>query len=407
MMSDAPILIAGGGIGGLAAALALARIGRRVEVLERAPAAFTAGAGIQLGPNAVKALRHLGVAEHLKADACTPRALAVFSGKGGSCLSRMPLGATIEARCGAPYWTVRRAHLHDALVEAAKRTVGITLTYGAEVVSVGDATASSVTVSCADGRMREGAAVVGADGVWSRVRSAVTRARFVPQASGYCAFRTIIPSGEAGNLPTDCVGAWLSAKSHVVHYPIDAGAALNIVVVAQDTWSGTDWNAPASAVEVADATADLPSALRAMLAKAPAWHKWSLPHPIELTAWHRDRVVLLGDAAHAMLPFFAQGGAMALEDAVALASCMERETSPGGDLSVDLSGDITAAFSAYQARRIERVRRVQQASVRNGRIFHLSGALAVARDATLRITPPAILLGRFDWLYRYDPTSHI
>ena len=380
------ILVAGGGIGGLAAALALARVGHDVEVLERGSTFATAGAGIQLGPNAVKVLRTLGVAEAVAQRASAPASLVVYKGATGRCLTRMPLGQAIADRCGAPYWTLHRADLLSALADAVAATSAIKVTFDFDFVSV-SAQGNSVSVTSADGKVHSGAALIGADGVWSRVRSAVAP-NFHPAPSGYCAYRTLLPVACSGDLATDVVGAWLSANAHVIHYPVQAGAALNIVVIVRDAWTSSSWDAPADAAEIRGKTAAFAEPLCAALAAANVWHKWSLPDPLALPAWNAGPMALLGDAAHAMLPFFAQGAAMALEDAAALATAV---ASHGADLST--------AFGVYHATRHARVARVQHASVTNGRIFHLSGPAAFARDAVMTMVPGSALLSRYDWLY--------
>ena len=229
--------------------------------------------------------------------------------------------------------------------------------------------------------------------MWSQVRDAVAPG-FKAAASGYCAYRTLLPIDLAGDLDINGVGAWLSPKVHVIHYPVQAGRTLNIVVVVRDPWTAAGWNAPADRAAVIAATDGLSPRMGNAIAAATRWHKWSLPKPIALATWNNDRICLLGDAAHGMLPFFAQGGVMALEDAAVLAAEVARHR-----------GDPAAAFAAYHRQRSERVARVQAASVDNGRIFHMGGAMALARDTVMRMTPGAALLGRFDWLYGFDPPA--
>ena len=384
-----PILIAGGGIGGLATALALAKTGRRVEIFERSSSLDTAGAGIQLGPNAVKVLRQLGVADVIQPHVSTPDALVMHTGSRGTRLARMPLGDTIAQRHSAPYWTIHRADLHRALAEAVRRTDAITLTANREVVSALTSATGGVAVASGDGTTVTAAALIGADGLWSRVRSIIAPG-VEPVPSGYCAYRALIPVTLAGSLDPRIVGAWLSPDVHVIHYPVHAGRALNIVVIVHEPWTSTDWSAPADAATVIGLTQSFSSGLRQAIASAPQWHKWSLAEPIVLPAWHRGPVALLGDAAHAMLPFFAQGGAMALEDAVAVAASIAHH-----------GGDFPAAFAAYITARQQRTARVQVASANNGRVFHLSGPAALSRNVVMRLMPPSTVLARFDWLYGY------
>jgi salicylate hydroxylase len=387
-----PILIAGGGIGGLAAALAFARIGRASVVLERQITASEAGAGIQLGPNAVKALRQLGVADALQPFVSTPDAFTVRH-RSGRLLARTPLGQSVTARYGAPYWVAHRADLHAVLAASARRSPHIAIETACDVIACHAPTVGNATLRCADGRVFGGAAIVGADGVGSTVRTAIApHAR--PKPSGYCAFRTLIPTERAGDLAASEVGAWLSGATHVVHYPVQAGRAINVVVIVRDAWQTDDWSSAADAPEVMRATADFPPELRTALAAAPHWQKWMLAAPITLATWTQGRIALLGDAAHAILPFQAQGGAMALEDAVQLAASVRAH----GD-------DLPAAFAAYVAARRPRVARICAASSRNGQIFHLNGAAAFARDTALRVMPAQRLLTRLDWLYGFEGPS--
>jgi salicylate hydroxylase len=387
MSHTLPILIAGGGIGGLAAALALARVGQAVEVLERNPEPSEAGAGIQIGPNGVKVLRQLGVDEVVRASAAVPDYLSVYRGHEGRVLARAPLGATIERRCGAPYWVVHRADLHQALDAAARAVVPIRRGFEvADVVRDGE----TVAVTATDGRTLHGTALIGADGIRSRVRATVMPGATL-RAHGTVAYRTVLPAADAGLLAASEVGAWLAPEAHVVHYPVQAGRSINVVVCVADQWDSNSWNAPAEARAVGSATAGFARPLNDALAKAPGWHKWSLATPLYLATWVRGRVALLGDAAHPILPFLAQGGVMALEDAVQLAASVAATPH-----------DVPLALIRYDGARVARVRRVQQASTGNGRIFHLSGAAALARDLAMRAMPADMAVTRFTWLYGYD-----
>ncbi len=389
MSSHPPILIAGGGIGGLAAALALAKIGRKSVVLERNAGASEAGAGIQLGPNATKALRQLGVASAIAPFASYPDALAIRRGRDGQILTRAPLGGFVEARYGAPYWVVHRADLHRVLADAAAATPDVTIVRDFDAATASQ-TAAGPSVTSSAGRTLSGAALIGADGVWSRTRAAIAPAA-KPIPSGHIAFRTLIPTSQASILAASDVGAWLAPKAHVVHYPVHAGRSINVVVIVSDAWQGTSWNAPAEASDVARATQSFSPELQGALAAAPGWHKWSLTAPLQLDTWANQRIALLGDAAHPVLPFLAQGGAMALEDAVQLAASIAGNAT-----------NLSAALVHYATTRQARVARVQSTATRNGQIFHLSGPLAAARDLALRTLPASTAITRLDWLYGFD-----
>jgi salicylate hydroxylase len=387
MRSD-PVLIAGGGIGGLAAALALAKIGQHVDVVERSAAPTEAGAGIQLGPNAVKALRQLGVADVVARRATRPTALAVRNGRDANVLATTQL-TTCAERYGAPYWVIHRADLHRALFEAASDNPLIQFEPSFDIASAVRRT-NGASVTSTDGRTLTGTALIGADGVWSRVRAGIMPGAD-PKPSGYIAYRTLILFENAGILATSEIGAWLTPGAHVVHYPVQAGRSINVVVIKRDTWHGASWSEPASHDDVAAATQSFATPLQDALATAPHWHKWSLAAPLRLNTFARGNVALLGDAAHPVLPFLAQGGAMALEDAVQLAASFQAHPT-----------DIPLALIAYDRARQRRVQRVASTASRNGQIFHVSGPLAAARDLALRTLPPSTLLSRLNWLYGFD-----
>lgn len=391
MPAPEDIVVAGGGIGGLAAALALAQAGRKVRVLERSATFTTAGAGIQIGPNGVKALKHLGAADLLRPQASTPRALIAHAGSSGTPLMEMPLGSRIADRCGAPYWTMHRADLLRALADAAAQSPLVDVSFGCQVVDAATTASGGVIATLADDAKIECAALIGADGLWSQVRTIVAPDA-APKPSGYAAFRAVAPIDDVSMLPADKVGVWLSPTAHVVHYPVHAGRSLNIVVIVDAPWIAASWDAPAEHAQVMQATRAFAPRLRQAIEASATWHKWSLPQPMALKAWSKGPIALLGDAAHATLPFFAQGAVMALEDAVVL------------QRAVQCNGrDYGAAFTTYHAARRARVASVQNQSVRNGHLFHLSGPVGFARDAVMKFTPPGAMLARFDWLYAYEP----
>jgi salicylate hydroxylase len=394
MADDAPILIAGGGIGGLALALALARRGRASLVLERQPALGAEGAGIQLGPNGVRALQRLGLAEALKPWVGEPEAIEVFAGSTGRRLARLPLGGWIAARHGAPYWTVHRGDLHRTLAEAVPGSSGpVDIRTGFEVAEVAQ-TAGDATAKDDAGRTASGPVLIGADGLWSAVRDALLPDA-KPRPAGATATRTVIPAAEAGHLLTGCVGLWLGSDVHVVHYPVRGGAELAVTVIAREDWQGRGWEAQADAGLLRQRLArfhpDIAQVLASSTGRQHAWRKWALNTLPPLPAWAQGRIVLIGDAAHPMLPYLAQGGALALEDALVLTDCLHRTTDP------------RAALAQFETLRRDRARRVQAASFRQGRIYRLPSPLSWARDAVLALAPGALLMAGLDWLYGWRP----
>ena len=387
MSHAAPVLIAGGGIGGLAAAIALAQHGIAARVLERRTEFAETGAGIQLGPNGVRALRGLGVDRLLAPHAATPSDITVHDGAGGTVLARLPLGDWIERRHGAPYWVAHRRDVQAALLARAAELPLVRIDTGFPVARV-ETLSTSVLVHSETGDAAEGMALIAADGQFSRLRQSHFQSpplRF----SGKTAARTVLDAeAVAGGLDKTCTGVWLAPDAHVVHYPVRAGREIAVVAIIDEDWREEDWGAPADRTRLVAALARFSPRLLKALDHAPDWRRWALFDADPLPSWRRGRVTLLGDAAHPILPFLAQGGAMALEDAVTLADCLQATPT-----------DIEAAFLAYETARSARTARVAAASRRNGRIFHMSGLGALARNAALRSLPGARVMAGYDWLY--------
>jgi len=386
MATPPPILIAGGGIGGLALALALAQKGRGSIVLEQRDAFAAAGAGIQLGPNGVRVLQRLGVADALRPLVGEPEAIRVHEGGTARTLATLPLGEWIAARHGAPYWVAHRGDLHGTLLAAAAAEPRITLRPGFGLASL-EQTQEGVEATSAGGEALAGRALVGADGLWSSVRQVVCPAP-APQFAGATATRAIIPAAQAGALRAPVVGLWLTPGVHVVHYPVRAGAEIAVVVIAGEDWQGREWEAEADRTRLLARMRGFHGGLTEVLARVPQWRKWALYRLPPLPRWSAGRIALLGDAAHPMLPYLAQGGVLALEDAVVLGDCLEAHP-----------GDEAHALRAFEAKRRARAQRVQAMSLRQGRIYHLAPPLSWARDAALRLIPGAWLMAGYDWLY--------
>lgn len=392
-MSDRkkPVVIAGGGIGGLSTALALAVEGIPSHVCERRPAYPEEGAGIQLGPNATKLLKTTGVFDILRPTAGQPDRLVVHDGASGSVLTEMPLGGWMERRYGAPYLTVHRQDLHTSLRLAAESEPLIRLETNAEVVSFID-DSEGVFAILNSGQRLLGHAVIGADGLWSRLRRQVTDAEQLIPAHK-CAYRGVVRCGDfPSNLSANDVHIWLHPGAHIVHYPVRAGREIALVAILDDPTRGDSWSLPAEIGWVEKRGAMFPESLRSLLSAVETWRMWSLQTMPKLQTWSKGRVALLGDAAHPIFPFLAQGGVLAIEDAAVLARCLTQQ-----------SETVAGQLAAYTRIRQGRVARVAEASRRNGEIYHMSGALAAARDAVLRSVPARILISRYDWLYRFEP----
>jgi salicylate hydroxylase len=383
-------LIAGGGIGGIAAALALSERGWRCHVAERRSEASEAGAGIQIGPNGMRILQRLGVAKALAPMAGIPQAIRMRDGRSGAMLAELPLGDWIERRHGSPYWTAHRADLHTALMSCLLQRGNIEITLGFDVARV-DASADGVTVHATDGRVAKADIVIGADGITSSVRK-LSFGNFELSPSGRVAARAVVTSeGAAGQAFGRHVGVWLAAGAHVVHYPVRGGSEIALVVVTQELAHAGGWNTSVDTASVLAKVKGLAPELRALLEQASSWRQWPLVTAPALEAWSRGRIVLLGDATQPIMPFLAQGAVMALEDAEALARVLDTEA------------DHATAFVAYETARHRRKHRVQASAARNGRIYHLSGPLAAARNLTLRTVSGTRLMASYDWLYGHKP----
>jgi len=392
------ILVAGAGIGGLATALALARKGHRIEVLEQAAVFGEVGAGIQLGPNVTRRLHALGLAAGLAHIAARPAMLCVRGAHDGRELARLPFGEASERRYGAPYLCVHRADLHGLLLDTLRQADGpataVALNTDARVRLVSLRGGKAVGVESADARAWEGDALVGADGLWSRVRAEVVEDDLPPQSTGHTAWRALVPQRDLpGRLRSDRVDVWLGARLHAVAYPVRGGDWLNVVVLAEappPPGDARDWDQAASLASLQQATGRVGAGLQALLEAVPAWRAWRLHDRDPLAgpqAMARERIALLGDAAHPMLPYLAQGAGMAIEDAAALAEAL-----------ADADGDaVPAALARYAQARWERNAQVQARARRNGRIFHATGALRLGRDMALRVGGARVL--DVPWLY--------
>jgi len=389
-MDDHPILIAGGGIGGLAAALGLARHGRAVRLFEQAQAFEEIGAGLQMSPNGVRALKALGAWDAVEPACVIPSEIHMRDGLSGALLQRIRLGKTFEERFGAPYRVCHRADLLAGLLAAARRNFAIELNPGKRATAVAD-TGAATELHFADGASARGAAVVAADGIRSGLRAAVA-GDIQPTPRGVILYRGLMPLNRVPpEIEADCVTLWVCPGAHVVHYPVSNWRNFNVVVAVDGTLADDGWKTQAPSGEVARRLSSLCEELSLLLAAPATWTRWPGADLAPLPQWCRGRVALLGDAAHATLPFLAQGAVMALEDAVVMAR--EAARTP----------DVAQAFRAYEAQRRERTARVQEQSRGMSRIYHASGVLAAGRNLALRLAGPSYALGRLEWIYRWAP----
>lgn len=379
------VAVAGAGIGGLCLALALRARGVEAVVCERAGALGEAGAGVQLGPNAVKVMDRLGVGEALRSAASRPEAIEVRSAASGRRLQRTPLGGAAVSRWGAPYLQLHRSDLQALLLQAVRERGAADLRLGAEAVGVDED-----GLVLADGSPVHADAVVGADGL----RSAVAGSLFGPEAprfTGWTAWRAVVARSRVAAEVPPATTVWTAPEAHVVHYPLRGGSEINLVAVtaARDP-PDEDWRKRADVVELSRAFRDWPSPVRELAAAAQDAWGWALFDRPPRPRWSRGAATLLGDAAHPMTPFLAQGAAMAIEDAWVLADAL------------GAGGDPPEALRSYEALRRPRTARVQAWSRQNARLFHLPDTLAAAAFAAGGITGAA--RGRMDRLYGWSPS---
>ena len=385
------ILVVGGGIGGLATALACGARGLGVQLIEKKPLFSEVGAGVQLSPNVVRLLEGWGLAPGLDAVACFPPLLQVRSAQSASVLGQLALGARAVRRYGARYATIARADLHQLLLSAVEQQGAAQLMLNNAMLHVSQ-DSNAVQVNTTDGHQRRINALIGADGLWSSVRDFV-RSDAQPAFTGHLAYRAMVPQADLPQaLRSDVVTAWLGPRFHAVQYPVHGGQWLNVVVIVEG--SAPDdmqhWDHEANAQDLRAHLKDAASPLQDLVAAVKSWRLWplnGLPHlrgPQELAF---GRIALMGDAAHPMLPYLAQGAGMAIEDAAALAEAM----------STPAVSDVDA-LDRYAQARWRRNARVQARAQRNGEIFHATGLQRWGRDVAMRALGQRLL--DVPWLYR-------
>jgi len=387
------VIVAGAGIAGLTAALALAKAGLRVTLLEQADKLLETGAGLQLSPNATRVLTQLGLRERLMPHVVAPHAIRVMSGGSGREIVRIPL-ADAEKRYGAPFWVLHRADLQAALVAAAQASMDITLKLGTRVEDF----AAHVKGVSVLGRQEKqvfderGMVLIGADGIWSNVAARLKRQR-PAQFSHRTAWRALIP---ADSVPAEFrapfVQLWLGLDAHLVHYPVKGGSLINIVGIVHDEWNETGWSAPGEPKEILHHFARWTwhDRARDLIATPKRWLKWALYERKAAFRGGEGPITLIGDAAHPMLPFLAQGAGMAIEDAAVLAWCLKENRDDPAD-----------ALRAYEGARRLRTARAQQVSHKQGGIYGRSGPEALIRNLGMKFVGGDRLRAHYDWIYTW------
>jgi salicylate hydroxylase len=345
-MADDPVLIAGGGLGGLAVALALGKQGRSVRVLEATAELGAIGYGIQLGPNVFPMFERLGVADAVLAQSFVPRACILFDALTGEEVTRIPGEPALRARFGHPYIVIHRVDLHGVLMDACKAYSNIALEPLTSVASF-QQDDRCVIVTTEDGRHIEGAALIGADGLRSVVRAKIV-GDGEPKPVGYVAHRTLVPFDRVPEgVQGDISALWIGPGFHMVHYPLRNNTLFNIVAVFRTGTFGAKGDLDFHAAEVDRTYRTAHPVMKSLLSLMDLNRRWMIADRDPVRHWSQGRVTVLGDAAHAALQTFAQGACMAIEDAATLASCVEREQ------------DFAAAFRRYEKARLVRTARIQ------------------------------------------------
>ena len=387
MTTTLPILVAGGGIGGISTALGLARKGLRSIVLEKAPALGEIGAGIQLGPNAFHCFDWLGVGDQARAMAVYIDSLRLMDAITAEEITRIPLDDAFRTRFRNPYGVIHRGDLHGVLLRAAQENPLIELRTSSEIVDYAQ-DGRSVTATLASGDTVTGAALIGADGLWSNIRKKVV-GDGMPRVSGHTTYRSVIPTElMPEDLRWNAATLWAGPKCHIVHYPLSGWKVFNLVVTFHNTAAQPVAGKPVTAEEVRQGFEHVHPTARKIIDHGRDWKLWVLCDREPVSNWRDGRVVLLGDAAHPMLQYFAQGACMAMEDAVCIAT--------------ELSGtpDVETAFATYQAKRSLRTARVQLQSRWIGEhIYHPAGGHAALRNAIMRSKTPTEWYDSVEWLY--------
>jgi 3-hydroxybenzoate 6-monooxygenase len=381
------VLIVGGGIGGLTTALALARQGIPSQVIEQAAEFKEIGAGIQIGPNAFWMLEHLDLVEPITALAVFPNNLIMRDSMTGEEITRISLGEAFRKRFHHPYALIHRADLLNVLLDACRKSKHIRLDASQKVADVAEA-GDGITVKTASGTTYRGAALIGADGLWSTIRQIVV-GDGKPKPAGHITYRAVLPRSE---VPEEYrwqdMAFWAGEKVHLVLYPLRTGELFNLVAVFHSNRYEEGWDSFGDPAELHERFAGKCAPVQMLLNKIESWRMWVLCDRPPIKEWSKGRITLLGDAAHPMLQYLAQGACMSIEDAVCLA-----------DKAVAAKGDYAAAFQAYQQARYLRTGRVQIMARIYGEFYHAGGVAKELRNMMLGGRTPEDAMAGMDWLY--------
>ena len=387
MMTSKPVLVAGGGIGGLASALGLARQGFEVTVLERATVLREIGAGIQLGPNAFHAFDWLGVGDAARAMAIYVDRLRLMDAMTAEDICGIDLGENFRRRFGNPYAVVHRGDLHGVFLRACEAHPAITLRTGCSFEDYRQ-DGAGVTAILASGETVDGALLIGADGLWSNVRQKVV-GDGPPRVTGHTTYRSVIPTEQMPeDLRWNAATLWAGPKCHIVHYPLSGWKSFNLVVTFHNDAPEPVAGQSVTEAEVMEGFAHVHPRAKAIIERGTDWKKWVLCDRDPVERWVDGRVALLGDAAHPTLQYMAQGACMAMEDAV----CLSHELGEGGD--------VEAALERYRLQRVLRTARVVlQSRAIGDHVYHPVGAHAGLRNAIMSAKTDAEWYETLAWLY--------
>lgn len=387
MNQQNPILIIGGGIGGLAAALSLSHKGIRTLLIEQADEFREVGAGIQVGPNGFRALETLGVADQLADLTVLPDDLVFMDSVTATQITSIPTGAAFRDRFNYPYALIHRADLHNVLLKACREAEHVQFRVATKIDRYED-DGQGITVFTSEGEAIRGAALIGADGLWSKVRQQIV-GDGAPVVSGHIAYRAVLPIEDVPlEFRRNAMILWGGPKCHLVQYPLRGGKLFNLVAVFHSDRYVEGWNTEGDPEELKRRFVGTCETVQTLLAKIDSWRMWVLCDRAPVKNWSQGRVTLLGDAAHPMLQYLAQGACMALEDAVVLAQEVEKA-----------AGDFAQAFERYQARRYLRTARCQVMARVHGEFYHADGVVAELRNGLLASRTAQQSYDGLSWLY--------
>lgn len=387
--ANSPILITGGGIGGLTAALALARQGMAVELFEQAEAFKEVGAGLQIGPNAFRVFDALGLTKAVERLATFPQDMLVKDARTAETIVTLPVGENFRQRFGFPYGLMHRADLHQVLLDACRAQPLVRLHTASKLVGFEDRGAD-VLARLESGQTHTGAALVGADGLWSVLRQAIV-ADGPPRLAGHICYRAIVPIEQVAEaMRVNAMALWVGPKMHMVLWPMRQDRFYNVTVVFHSDRFEEGWDTQGDPQELHERIRDTHAEVRRLVESITGWRMFVMRDREPVRHWSRGRLTLLGDAAHPMLQYLAQGACMAMEDAMCLAEQLGR----CGD-------DVAGALLAYQEARYLRTTRVQLTARLYGHVYHAAGASADLRNAFLQSKTPEQTLEGMAWIF--DP----